>query len=183
LSLSLRTRIDRNHVVSLREVVDLLLPNPCRHRPSRNENDWPPTAYFDVVDPDAIRSSKKSALVACAFALAPAVCIATRLGSFHVRSSAGSSNCTASCLRSRRVGHSNNFHSTRYSCSACRARYRAFLVRLSARIESFADIILLRSVNDVPASSIGATSPFGITNHFHHGGITTEYHNVARANH
>src|SRR6266403_5870056 len=136
VALSLRTRIDRNHVILFRELVDLLLPDPRRHRPARNEDNWPPTACFDVVDPDAIRSFKKSALRRLRFHIRHQQKAEHHdKDRFHVRFSASSPNCTASCLHRRRIP----------------------LCGRAARTESFADIVPLPPPNCTPASAIGGT--------------------------
>src|ERR1700686_4799674 len=56
VTLSLGTRVDRNDVVLFRELVDLLLPYPGRHRPTRNEYDRSTAPNLQVVNPDAIGS-------------------------------------------------------------------------------------------------------------------------------
>src|ERR1700686_3114460 len=53
VTLALGTRVDRNDAVLFREFIDLLLPYPGRHRPTRNEYDGPTAAHFQVVNPDA----------------------------------------------------------------------------------------------------------------------------------
>ena len=62
VALALRTRIDGNDMIVVRELVDLLLPDPCRHRPAGDEDDGPAAAGLKVVDPDAVGSFEKTAL-------------------------------------------------------------------------------------------------------------------------
>src|ERR1022692_1162200 len=62
VALALRTRIDGNDVISLRELIDLLLPDPGRHRPARNEYDCASAASLKVVDTDAVGSFEEPAL-------------------------------------------------------------------------------------------------------------------------
>src|ERR1700693_3465205 len=62
VALALGTRVDRNDVVLFRELVDLLLPYPGRHRPTRNEYDRPTAAHFQVVNPNAIGSPEELTL-------------------------------------------------------------------------------------------------------------------------
>src|SRR5207249_10679338 len=62
VALALRTRIDSNHVILLREVIDLLLPDPGRYRPARNEDNRSAAARLKVVDPDAIGGLEELAL-------------------------------------------------------------------------------------------------------------------------
>src|ERR1700676_2072618 len=61
-TLALGTRVDRNDAVLFREFIDLLLPYPGRHRPTRNEYDGPTAAHFQVVNPDAIGSLEELTL-------------------------------------------------------------------------------------------------------------------------
>src|SRR5207248_434604 len=50
VALPLRTRIDGDHVVPLREFIDLLLPDPSRHRPPRNEDDRTPATRLNIMN-------------------------------------------------------------------------------------------------------------------------------------
>ncbi len=62
ITLALRPRIDRNDVILLRKFVDLLLPDPGRHRPAGNEDDRSAAASFNVVNADAIGGFERTAL-------------------------------------------------------------------------------------------------------------------------
>src|ERR1700733_14801303 len=62
VALALGTRVDRDDVILLRELIHLLPPNPGGHCPTRNEDNRPSATRFEIVNSNAVGSLEKSAL-------------------------------------------------------------------------------------------------------------------------
>src|SRR5580693_6839922 len=65
VALSLRTRVDGDDMVLLRKLIDSLLPDPGRHGPAGDEDDWVAAAGLKIMDVDAVESFERAALRYC----------------------------------------------------------------------------------------------------------------------